>query len=96
MHGCWHQCHMAVYTAHTTNQRTHLLTAQTKKRQEPHKRAYLSDKGGLGKNMENGPKAEKDKTEIATGLGRRTTEEIQKSGIKLAALRVQTGGRHQK
>ena len=42
---------------------------------------------------ENGPKAEKDKTEIVTGLGRRTREEIQKSGIKLAALRFQTEGK---
>ena len=54
---------------------THLLTAQTKK-DEPHKRAYLSEKGGLGKkDQENGPKAEKDKAEIVTGLGRRTREE---------------------
>ena len=28
------------------------------------------------KDQENGPKAEKDKTEKATGLGRRTREEI--------------------
>ena len=46
--------------------------------------------------QEKGPKAEKDKTEIATGRGRRTREGIQKSGIKLTALRFQTGGRHQK
>ena len=46
--------------------------------------------------QENGPKAEKDNTEIAAGLGRRTIEEIYKSGIKLAALRFQAGGRHQK
>ena len=38
-----------------------------------------------------GKKAEKDKTERETGLGRRTREEIQKSGIKLTALRFQTG-----
>ena len=31
--------------------------------------------------QENGPKAEKDKAEKATGLGRRTREEIKKSGI---------------
>ena len=33
------------------------------------------------KGQEKGPNAEEDKTEIATGLGRRTREEIQKSGI---------------
>ena len=49
----------------------------SKQRQEPHKIAYLSENGGLGgKSQENGPKAEKDKTERATGLGRRTREEI--------------------
>ena len=45
---------------------------------------------------ENGPKTEKNQTEIATGLGRRTNEEIYKSGIKLTALRFPTGARHQK
>ena len=40
---------MAAYAAHTTNYNTHLLTAQ-KKNQEPHKRACLSENGGLGKN----------------------------------------------
>ena len=62
-------------------------------------RANLSENGGLGKNIsqENGPKAEKDKTERATGLGRRTKEEIcRKGGIKLTALRLQTKGRHPK
>ena len=35
------------------------------------------ENGGLGeKGQENGPKTEKDKTERATGLGRRTREEI--------------------
>ena len=38
----------------------------------------------------------KNKTERATGLGIRTKGEIQKSGIKLKALKFQTGGRHQK
>ena len=43
-------------------------------KREPHKRAYLSENGGLGKtDQENGPK---DETEKATGLGRRTREEI--------------------
>ena len=46
---------------------------------------------GGKRSQENGPKAEKHKTERATGLGRRTREEIQKSGIKLTALRFQTG-----
>ena len=52
-----------------------------------------------GKNDQgNGPKAEKEKTERATGLGRRTREELSKSGIKdkLTALRFQTEGRHYK
>ena len=45
--------------------------------QESHKRAYLSENGGLcGNRQENGPKAEKGKTERATGLGRRPREEI--------------------
>ena len=43
----------------------------------------------LGKRIqENGPKADKDKTEKATGLGRRTKEEIEKRD------QFQTGGRH--
>ena len=47
-----------------------------KKEQEPHKRAYLLENGGLGKiGQEKGPKAETGKTEIATGLDRRTREE---------------------
>ena len=52
------------------------------------------ENGGLGKRgQENGRKAAKDKTERAKGLGGRTREEIQKSGIKLTVLRFQTGGR---
>ena len=54
--------------------------------QEPHTK----------RNLENGPKAEKDKTESAKGLRRRTREEIWKSGVKLTAARFQTRGRHQK
>ena len=47
------------------------------KKQEPHKRAHLSENGGIGKKrQENGPKAQKDKIERATGLARRTREEI--------------------
>ena len=49
-----------------------------------------------GKSQENGQNAEQEKTERATGLGRRTKEEVYQSVIKLTALRVQTGGRHQK
>ena len=63
----------SAYAAHTTNHNTHLLTAQ---KQETHKRAYLLENRGLGKTIqENGPKADKDKTERATGLGRRTTKD---------------------
>ena len=39
---------MAAYYAGHTTKRTHLLTTQTKK-QELHKRAYLSENGCLGK-----------------------------------------------
>ena len=61
-----------------------------------HTRAYRSENGGLGKRSQKyGPKAETDKTERATGLGRRTKKVIWKSGIKLAALIFQTGGRQQ-
>ena len=43
------------------------------KTQEPHKISYLLENGGLGKKKSGElPKAEKDKTEWATGLGRRT------------------------
>ena len=38
-------------------------------------------------------KSGKYETERATELDRRTREEIKKSGIKLRALRFQTGGR---
>ena len=38
---------MEAYAAHTTNQITHLLTAQ--KTQEPHTTAQLSENGRLGK-----------------------------------------------
>ena len=42
------------------------------KRQEPHKRAYLSGNGGLGKKIsrEWAKSKKKDKAERATGLGR--------------------------
>ena len=50
-------------------------------------------KGVKGKfGQENGPKAEKHKTAKATKIGRRTREEIQKSGIKLTVLKFHTGG----
>ena len=75
------------------------LTAKKKhyKNQEPHKRAYLSENGGSGEEKKEvrriiGQKQKKGQTERATRLGRRTREEIQKSGIKLTALRYQTWG----
>ena len=40
---------MAAYAAYTTNESTHLLTVQTNKRQEPHKRAYLLQMKFMGK-----------------------------------------------
>ena len=64
---------MAAYAAHTT-------TKILKTKQEPHKRTYLSENGGLGEKKSaeaNGPKAEKDKTERATGIGIRTKEGIE-------------------
>ena len=79
---------MAAYAAHNTNYSTHLLTAsKTKTKQEPQKRAYLSGKRRFSEKQvrrqkerkrcqDNGPKAEKDKPERATGLGRRTREEV--------------------
>ena len=52
-------------------------------------------KNFLEKVRENGPAGRrKDKTERATGLGRRTREEIAKWN-QIRALRFQTGGRHQ-
>ena len=44
------------------------------------------------RSQENRPKAEKDKRERATGLGRRTKEEIQESGIKLKSPEVPDRG----
>ena len=58
MHKGQYQCHMAAWAAHTT----HLLTTQKNKKQEPHRRAYLSENGGLRKTDQNGPKAENEKT----------------------------------
>ena len=62
-------CHMAAYAAHTTNKNTHLLTAKnTHKKQVSHKRATFRKMEFQGKRIsqDNGPKAEKDKTERAT------------------------------
>ena len=51
-------------------------------------------KNFLEKFRRKGQQAEDDKTERATGLGRRTREEIAKWN-QMTALRFQTGGRHQ-
>ena len=66
--------------------------AQTKKKDKSHTKepTFRKMKVYGKRGQENGPKAEKDNTEIATGLDQRTREEIYKSGIKLK------GGRHQK
>ena len=54
-----------------------LLTAQTKKDRSDTKEHTFQKMEVMGKtDEENGPKAEKDKAEIATGLDRRTREEI--------------------
>ena len=65
-----------------------------KKTRAIQKRLPLRKNGNWGKKryQENAPKAEKDKTERSTGLGRRTRDEILKSGIKLATLRFQIEG----
>ena len=49
--------------------------------------------GKKKKSRRKGPHAEKDKTEIVLGLGRRTREEIVKWN-QMTALRFQTGRRH--
>ena len=66
------------------------------KRQQPHKRAYLSENGDLAKKRsgECAKIRKEEDREIATGQGRRTREEIyRKVGIKLTALRFRTGSR---
>ena len=68
---------MAAYAAHTTNENTHLLTAKKIRGTQnsldiPFGKWRFREK----EVRTNGPKAEKDKTERATGLGRRTKEEI--------------------
>ena len=61
--------------AHTTKKSTHLPTAQ-KTKKEPHKRAYLVSENGALRRKRSGEwaKSRKDKTERATGLGRRMME----------------------
>ena len=53
------------YAAHTTNSTTHLLTAQKHKKDQSHTKELTFQKmEGYGKtDQENGPKAEKEKTE---------------------------------
>ena len=75
---------------------TNLLLLAAK--HEPYKKANLLTKS-IGrifwskfKRMDQ--KAEEEKTERVTGLGRRTREEIAKWN-QMTALRFQTGGRHQ-
>ena len=76
MHKGKYQCHVAALCC-TYHQLKYSSPNRSKTKQEPHKRAYLSENGGLGKtDLENGPKVEKDTTEIATGLSIRTREEI--------------------
>ena len=78
-----------IYAAHTTNQTTHLLTITA-----PQKSLVFGNWKLWGKRShENGPKAEKDKTKRATGLCRKTREQIYKSGLNLI---FQAGGRHHK
>ena len=75
---------------------TNLLLLNAK--QESYKKAYLFNEKYWRifwkKFRRKGQQAEKDKTERVTGLGRRTREEIAKWN-QMAALRFQTGERHQ-
>ena len=70
---------MAAHAAYTrtTNLSTHLLTAQKNKTKSNTKESTFRKMKVLRKRcQENGPKANKDKTERVTGQGRRTREEI--------------------
>ena len=67
---------MAAYAAHTINYNTHLLTTKKTKNKQTRatqkslpfgKRKFREKRG-----QENGPKAEKDTIQRATGLGRRS------------------------
>ena len=57
------------YAPHTTNYNTHLLTAQTNKKDKSHtkERAFRKMEVQRKRSQANGPKAAKDKTEGATG-----------------------------
>ena len=70
---------MVAYAAYTTNESTHLLTAQnlkTKNKGHTKEPTFRKMEVYGTRGQENGPKAENDKTEIATGLGRRIREGI--------------------
>ena len=76
---------MAAYAAHTTD-----LNKQTK--QEPHKRAYLSENGGLGK-KKSGEWAKSRKGSDRIKEQEEDYSQKTKIGdIELKALRFQTGG----
>ena len=95
MHKGKYQCHMAGSIGCTYHQLKYSSPNRSNKQKDKShtKEQTFRKMEGWGKR---GPKAEKNQTERATGLGRRTREGIYKSGIKLTALRFQTGGRHQK
>ena len=74
-----YQCHnMAAYAAYQYHQLKYSSpNCSHKKRTRATQKSPPFRKGGLGnKDQQNGPKAKKDKTEIVTGLGKRTREEI--------------------
>ena len=64
-------------------------------KQEPYRKEYLLPKNieefSGKKSRRKAQRAEKDKTEMLTGLGRRTRQEIAKWN-QMTALRFQTGG----
>ena len=68
---------MVAYAAHTTNLNTHLLTVPKKKKSHTKEPLFRTMEVKGKRSQENGPKAQTDETaERATGLGRRTKQEI--------------------
>ena len=70
--------HKYINAEHTTNQSTHLLTAQTNKKTKATQKSLPFEKWRFREKdvRLEWAKSREGKTEIATGLGRRTREEI--------------------
>ena len=86
---------MAAYAAHTTNQNTHLLTAQKQNKSHTKEPTFRKMEVKEKRSQENGPKAQKDKTE-----SKRTGQKNKRGDIEkwdqTVSPEIQTGGRHQK